>query len=129
MRKSIFAGNNVVRDLQFPESPDAIGGYLKAKQYVELLAKYVKGEKSKRIKIKGALFVGPPGTGKSRLLTAIPGMLGLPGFELDVNAALGQFQGQSESALKEAIARAKKLAPCVLCIDEINRSLCRREAA
>ena len=123
IRKSIFAGNNVVQDIEFAEPVNNIGGYRIAIEYMKKLKKYISKEKSPKLKIKGSLFVGPAGTGKSRLLTAIPGILGLPGFQLDINAALGAFQGQSETKLKDAIARAKKLAPCVLCIDEVEKML------
>jgi SpoVK/Ycf46/Vps4 family AAA+-type ATPase len=92
------------------------------KEYYKYRREYIKKEKGK-IKISGDLFVGHAGTGKSVLLTAIPQMLGLPGYMLDVNAALGGLQGQSEQALRDAIAKAEKLAPCVLLMDEIEKML------
>jgi SpoVK/Ycf46/Vps4 family AAA+-type ATPase len=122
LRKGIFSGSKVIKDISIVEDVKDIGGYDIVKKYYDTRKKYIKAEKG-IIKIKGDLFVGPPGTGKSRILTAIPSLLGIPGFELDINAALGSLQGQSEQAFREAIAKAKKLAPCVLLLDEVEKML------
>jgi len=92
IRKGIFSSTNVIKDIPLVEDPKNIGGYDKLKEYYRKRKKYIQKE-SGTIKVKGDIFVGPPGTGKSRILTAVPTMLGLPGFELDVNSSLGSLQG------------------------------------
>ncbi len=122
LRKGIFSGSSVIRDIPIINDVSNIGGYEKVKEYYEFRKKYVAKEKG-IIKIKGDLFVGPPGTGKSVIMTAIPSMLGLPGFQLDINAGLGSLQGQSEQAIIDALEKARKLAPCVILVDEIEKTL------
>lgn len=72
---------------------------------------------------RGVLLVGVPGCGKSLSAKAISAEWGLPLYRLDLASILGQYVGQSESRLREALDTADRVAPCVLWIDEIEKGL------
>ena len=72
---------------------------------------------------RGVLLIGVPGCGKSLSAKAVAVDWELPLYRLDMAAIFGQYVGQSESRLKEALATADTVAPCVLWIDEIEKGL------
>jgi SpoVK/Ycf46/Vps4 family AAA+-type ATPase len=72
---------------------------------------------------RGALLVGVPGCGKSLSAKFIAANWNLPLYRLDLAAIHGQYLGQSENRLKEALASADNAAPCILWIDEIEKGL------
>jgi ATP-dependent 26S proteasome regulatory subunit len=72
---------------------------------------------------RGVLLVGVPGCGKSLSAKAIADNWNLPLYRLDLANIHGQYLGQSEGRLKEALATADRVAPCVLWIDEIEKGL------
>lgn len=72
---------------------------------------------------RGVLLVGVPGCGKSLSAKAIAAGWELPLYRLDLSAVFGQYVGQSEARLREALATADTVAPCVLWIDEIEKGL------
>ncbi|MFD0712926.1 AAA family ATPase [Paenibacillus sp. GCM10027626] len=72
---------------------------------------------------RGVLLVGVPGCGKSLSAKAIASLWRLPLYRLDLSTIHGQYLGQSESRLKEALSTADHVAPCVLWIDEIEKGL------
>jgi ATP-dependent 26S proteasome regulatory subunit len=72
---------------------------------------------------RGVLLVGVPGCGKSLSAKAIASAWNLPLYRLDLANIHGQYLGQSEARLKDALATADKVAPCILWIDEIEKGL------
>ena len=72
---------------------------------------------------RGVLLVGVPGCGKSLSAKAIAANWSLPLYRLDLSTIHGQYLGQSEARLKDALATADHVAPCVLWIDEIEKGL------
>jgi len=72
---------------------------------------------------RGVLLVGVPGCGKSLSAKAIAANWSLPLYRLDLANIHGQYLGQSEARLKDALATADRVAPCVLWIDEIEKGL------
>lgn len=72
---------------------------------------------------RGVLLVGVPGCGKSLSAKAIAHNWSLPLYRLDLATIHGQYLGQSEGRLKEALSTADHVAPCVLWIDEIEKGL------
>lgn len=72
---------------------------------------------------KGVLLCGVPGCGKSLSAKAIAYEWELPLYRLDMGSVLGMYVGESESNLREALAAADRVAPCVLWIDEIEKGL------
>jgi len=72
---------------------------------------------------RGILLVGVPGCGKSLSAKAIASLWNLPLYRLDLSTIHGQYLGQSEARLKEALSTADHVSPCVLWIDEIEKGL------
>ena len=69
---------------------------------------------------KGILMVGPPGTGKTLLAKAVAGEAGVPFFSLSGSDFVEMFVGVGASRVRDLFAEAKKNAPCVIFIDEID---------
>lgn len=72
---------------------------------------------------KGILLTGVPGCGKSLCSKATASIFGIPLYRLDLATVQGQYVGQSEQQLKEALDTAEYMSPCVLWIDEIEKGL------
>jgi SpoVK/Ycf46/Vps4 family AAA+-type ATPase len=72
---------------------------------------------------KGVLLLGVQGCGKSLAAKAIAGGLGVPLVRLDFGTLYNKFHGETEKNLREALASAEQLAPCVLWIDELEKGL------
>ncbi len=72
---------------------------------------------------KGVLLLGVQGCGKSLAAKAVAGGFGLPLVRLDFGALYNKFQGETEKNLREALASAEQVAPCVLWIDELEKGL------
>lgn len=72
---------------------------------------------------KGVLLLGVQGCGKSMAAKAAAGVLGVPLLRLDLAAVHNKYVGESERILRETLATAEVLAPCVLWVDEIEKAL------
>src|SRR6202522_936755 len=69
---------------------------------------------------KGALMIGPPGTGKTRLGRAVAGEAGVPFFYISGSDFVEMFVGVGASRVRDMFEQAKKNAPCIVFIDEID---------
>lgn len=101
-----------------------IAGSDEAKQdlqeVVEFL-KYPKKFESVGAKIpKGVLLVGPPGTGKTMLARAVAGEANTPFFSISGSEFVEMFVGVGASRVRDLFAKAKKNAPCIIFVDEID---------
>ena len=69
---------------------------------------------------KGALLVGPPGTGKTRLAKAVAGEANVPFFSLSGSAFVEMYVGVGASRVRDLFKQAQQMAPCIIFIDEID---------
>ncbi len=99
------------------EDLEEIVDFLKnAKKYVEVGARIP----------KGVILVGPPGTGKTLLAKAIAGEAGVPFFSISGSDFVEMFVGVGASRVRDLFEEAKKNAPCIVFIDEIDAVARRR---
>ncbi|WP_044006366.1 ATP-dependent zinc metalloprotease FtsH [Jannaschia sp. CCS1] len=103
---------------------DDVAGIDEAKEELEEIVEFLRNpQKFSRLggKIpKGALLVGPPGTGKTLLARAIAGEAGVPFFTISGSDFVEMFVGVGASRVRDMFEQAKKNAPCILFIDEID---------
>ncbi|WP_448630681.1 AAA family ATPase [Cellulomonas soli] len=76
---------------------------------------------------RGVLLVGVQGCGKSMAAKAAAGVFGVPLLHLDLAAVHNKYVGESERILRETLATAEVLSPCVLWIDEIEKAMAEDE--
>ncbi|PFH51091.1 hypothetical protein AMATHDRAFT_59792 [Amanita thiersii Skay4041] len=78
---------------------------------------------------RGVLLHGPPGCGKTMLANAIAGELGIPFISISAPSVVSGMSGESEKTLRDTFEEAKRVAPCLLFIDEIDAITPKRESA
>jgi len=101
-----------------------VAGLKEAKQELEEIVSFLK-EPKKYLDIgakipRGVLLMGPPGTGKTLLARAVAGEAGVPFFHLSASEFVEMFVGVGASRTRDAFSTAKKAAPSILFIDEID---------
>ena len=89
-------------------------------EVVEFLKNPDKFEKMGARIPKGVLLVGPPGTGKTLLAKAVSGEAGVPFFSISGSDFVEMFVGVGASRVRDLFEQAKKNAPCIIFIDEID---------
>ena len=103
---------------------DDVAGVDEAKEDLQEIVEFLKDpHKFQRLggKIpKGALLVGPPGTGKTLLARAIAGEANVPFFTISGSDFVEMFVGVGASRVRDMFEQAKKNAPCIIFIDEID---------
>ncbi|RSH86932.1 hypothetical protein EHS25_003419 [Saitozyma podzolica] len=78
---------------------------------------------------RGVLLHGVPGGGKTQLVKCLAGELGLPFLSVSAPSIVSGMSGESEKTLRETFDEAKKLAPCILFLDEVDAITPKRETA
>lgn len=89
-------------------------------EIIDFLQKPKKYSRLGAITPKGILFQGPPGTGKTLLARAVAGEAGVPFYSISGSDFVEMFVGVGASRVRELFAEAKKSAPCIIFIDEID---------
>ncbi|HSI20775.1 MAG TPA: ATP-dependent zinc metalloprotease FtsH [Verrucomicrobiae bacterium] len=69
---------------------------------------------------KGVLLIGPPGTGKTLLAKAVAGEAGVPFFTISASEFVEMFVGVGASRVRDLFAKAKRMSPCIIFIDELD---------
>ena len=101
-----------------------VAGLQEEKEDLEEIVDFLK-EPKKYIQVgaripKGVLLVGPPGTGKTLLAKAVAGEAGVPFFTISGSDFVEMFVGVGASRVRDLFEEAKKNAPCIIFIDEID---------
>ncbi|MDO8430046.1 MAG: ATP-dependent zinc metalloprotease FtsH [bacterium] len=101
-----------------------VAGLKEAKQELEEVVDFLKNPKKflemgARIP-RGVLLIGPPGTGKTLLARALAGEANVPFFHISASEFVEMFVGVGASRTRDAFATAKKAAPSILFVDEID---------
>lgn len=125
-KKQILKKNMLVEYIDTDVKPSDIGG-------MEELMKWVRKRKmtfsdqfrqTYNIDVpKGLMLTGVQGCGKSFAVKAIANDLGLPLLRLDIGTLMSKYVGDSDQNLRKAISLVEALSPCVLWIDEIEKSM------
>ena len=107
-----------------------VAGLQEEKEELEEIVDFLKSPK-KYIQVgaripKGVILVGPPGTGKTLLAKAVAGEAGVPFFTISGSDFVEMFVGVGASRVRDLFADAKKHAPCIIFIDEIDAVARRR---
>ena len=109
---------------------DDVAGLEEEKEELEEIVDFLKAPKKytavgARIP-KGVILVGPPGTGKTLLAKAVAGEAGVPFFSISGSDFVEMFVGVGASRVRDLFEDAKKNAPCIVFIDEIDAVARRR---
>lgn len=123
------AGREVLSYKPTVKWPDVIGlEPVKLELEKKLIKPWVMKDKYKGIRrIKGVLFYGPSGVGKTNLSKALASELGMNVIALKGSDVLSKYHGDSSNKLKTFFEKARELAPCMIIIDEIDAITSSRE--
>ena len=113
------------------ESLDTLGGFDMFKSWInKRVACFSRGAKKYGLRpSKGILIAGVPGTGKSLCVKGIASAFSIPLIRFDIGKVFRSLQGQSEGAVRQALSVAEAVAPCVLWIDEMEKSMAGAESS
>lgn len=124
-KRQIIRKSEILEFIETPMGLNEIGGLDLVKTY---LLKYIQAHSKEALQfgvepLKGVLLTGVPGTGKSALAKAIGKLWEVPLLRLDVGKVMTGLVGGSEGKMRQVIDQAEAMAPCVLWIDEVEKSL------
>ncbi len=105
-----------------------LGGMARLVQWLERRRPAFDGSSPGLEPPRGLLLVGVQGCGKSMAAKAVAGVFGVPLLRLDLAAVHNKYVGESERILRETLATADVLAPCVVWVDEIEKALADDES-
>ena len=104
-------------------APGELAGMTRVKQWLELRRPAFRGEVPELDAPRGLLLLGVQGCGKSVAAKAAAALFGVPLLRMDLAAVHDKYVGESERKLRETLATADLMAPCVVWIDEIEKGL------
>ena len=124
-KKTIIRKSGVLQFYDVDRGMDSVGGLSVLKKWLKVRGSAFT-KKARDFGLphpKGMLILGIPGTGKSLVAKSIGSEWEMPILRMDVGALFGSLVGQSEANMRKAIQTAEAMAPCVLWIDELEKSL------
>jgi hypothetical protein len=110
--------NNLLTLHRGGERFDALGGLSSLKEFCRRVLR-----PNRRVQARGVLLLSPPGCGKSQFCKALGNEVGRPTLVLDVGALYGSLVGATEANVRQALKIADAMSPCVLFLDEVEKSL------
>lgn len=96
------------------------------KNWLTLNGKYFLSSENPKLIPRGLLFDGPPGVGKTMAAKAIANALQVPLYRLDIAGTLDRYIGVSESRLAKSLSLVDRESPCVLLIDEVEKTFAKQ---
>lgn len=125
-KQQIIKKAGILEMIPLKEKFEDIGGLENLKEWFERKAVVYKDmERARKFGVdmpKGVLIAGLPGCGKSLSAKAAAALFEVPLLRLDMGRLMGKYVGESESNLRQAIALAEAISPCVLWIDELEKA-------
>ena len=123
-KKQIIQKNSFLEYYDTQTTINSVGGLKNLKEWLKKRRKAFSKE-ARELAIpepKGLLIFGVPGAGKSLTAKAVANMWQMPLLRFDIGRVFGQYVGQSESNLREALAIAEAISPSILWIDELEKA-------
>ena len=122
-KKQIIQRNDMLEYYDADTTMDSVGGLANLKTWLRK-RKRAFSEEARNLALpepKGLLVFGVPGGGKSLTAKAVSSMWQMPLLRFDIGRVFGQFVGQSETNMREALDIAEAISPCILWIDEMEK--------
>ena len=125
-KQQLIQKSGILEMVPLKEGLEDIGGLESLKSWLQRKQKIFKDiRKAKQFGVgipKGVLIAGMPGCGKSLNAKAAAKLFGVPLLRLDMGRLMGKYVGESEANMRKAIVLAEAISPCVLWIDELEKS-------
>lgn len=125
-KEQIIAKSGVLEMIKVSENAADVGGLENLKLWLgrraQIFRRLGEAEQSGVQAPKGVLIAGMPGCGKSLTAKAAAGLFQLPLLRLDIGSLLGKYVGESEHNMRRALTMAESVSPCILWIDELEKS-------
>lgn len=124
-KKHIIRKSDILEYIESSVKTSDVGGMDEAKKFFDNYKdSFTEEAKAYGVEpLRGVLLTGVPGTGKSLLAKGIADSFKLPLLRLDVGKVMAGLVGASEQRMREAIATAEAVAPCILWIDEVEKAM------
>ena len=124
-KKQIVRRSDILEYIETSENFESVGGCDEIKEFFALYSDQFSAQAVEYgvDPLKGLVMTGVPGCGKSLMAKAVAAVWKMPLLRLDIGKVMGSLVGQSEARMREAIAMAEAIAPCILYCDEIDKAL------
>lgn len=124
-KKEAIQASEVLELIENDETMDNLGGFDRLKKWLSSRSQAYTDEAKEFgvVPPKGILLVGVPGSGKSLAAKAAASALGLPLLRFDMSRIFDRWVGSSEHKMRTALQVAEAVAPCLLWLDEIEKSI------
>lgn len=125
-KRQMIMKSNILEMVNVKEKIEDIGGLESMKKWLTRKAKIFQSvNKAREYGVdmpKGVLIAGIPGCGKSLTAKATSALFKVPLLRLDMGRIMGMYVGESEKNMRNAIALAEAISPCVLWVDELEKA-------